>query len=237
MSHSPVMPHVLDALKHFDSCTLSNAIEELNLRPRNEGFIQRDTACMFRRLPPIAGFAVTARMRAATPPIEGRCYYDHIEWWRYLQTVPAPRIVVALDIDDPPGAGALFGEMHARICMALHCLGYITNGAVRDLPPIERAGFQLFAGSVSVSHSYAHVVDYGQPIEIGGLRIQSGDLLHADMHGVLSVPQEAAPRLPGIAARILRDEHALVETCLDGDFSIERLADRIREHTEKQICQ
>ena len=100
-------------------------------------------------------------MRSSSPPILGRCYYDHIEWWRYLASVPAPRIVVVLDADDPPGIGALFGELHARISMAMNSVAYITNGAVRDLPAIEKLGFQIFAGNSSVSHAYAHMVDFG----------------------------------------------------------------------------
>ena len=57
-------------------------------------------------------------------------------------------------------------------------------------------GFQLFAGSVSVSHSYAHIIEFGEPVEIGGLKIQSGDLMHGDRHGVLTIPLEMPPRYP-----------------------------------------
>jgi regulator of RNase E activity RraA len=236
MTHTGVLPEALEALRRIDSCTLSNAIEVLNVRPRNEGYIRHSVSCMFPALPPVAGYAVTGRMRSASPPVNGHCYYEHIDWWRYVASVPEPRILVLADADDPPGVGALFGELHARICMALNCVCYITNGAVRDLPAVERLGFQLFAGSPSVSHAYAHVVDFGHPVEIGGLRVRSGDLLHGDLHGVQLVPQEFANKLPEIATQVLWDEQAFIKMCIDGSFSIERLAAKIREHVEERKC-
>src|SRR5215469_6737090 len=138
----------LEKLRRFDTCTLCNAIERLNLRPRNEGFIVGTIHCRYPQLPPVTGYAVTGKMRSSMPPVRGGRYYEDTEWWRYLETVPAPRIVVIEDIDPVPGTGALFGEVHARICRALGCVAYVTNGAVRDLPEIEASGFQLFAGSV-----------------------------------------------------------------------------------------
>lgn len=236
MTQTGISSKDIDALRRFDTCTIANAIERLNVRPRNEGFMPDSPQCMFRGMPPVAGYAVTGRMRAASQPVNGHCYYDSMDWWRYIASVPPPRVVVVLDADDPPGAGALFGELHAHICRTLECVAYITNGAVRDLPEIERLGFQLFARKLSPSHAYAHIVDFGEPVEIGGLRIQSGDLLHGDLHGVQTVPLEIAAQLPAIATEVLADEQTVIQMCLDGSFTIERLAANIREFTEAQKC-
>jgi regulator of RNase E activity RraA len=86
----------------------------------------------------------------------------------------------------------------------------VTNGAVRDLPGIQALGFQIFAGNVSVSHAYAHVVDFGDPVEIGGLRISNGDLLHGDLHGVQTIPRSAARDLAVVAEQVLRDDRELL---------------------------
>lgn len=236
MADNTVPREDLERLKRFDTCTVSNAIESLNVRPRNEGFVRGTAECRFPKLPPVAGYAVTGTIRSAMPPIQGRCYYDRIEWWRYLVSVPAPRIVVMRDEDDPPGTGALFGEIHARICAALDCVAYVTNGAVRDLPAIERLGFQLFAGNLSVSHAYAHIIDFGQPVEIGGMRIKSGDLLHGDMHGIQSIPGGILDRLPAVAQEVLAGEHELFRMCLSKDFSVEDLAAKLQEYSEGQKC-
>jgi regulator of RNase E activity RraA len=170
------------------------------------------------------------------PPVTGKCYYENIEWWRYLTTIPPPRVVVLQDFDNRPGFGALFGEVHARICMALGCVAYITNGAVRDLQAIEPLGLQLFAGSVSVSHAYAHIVDFGDPVEIGGLEIKPGDTLYGDRHGILSVPSDLVAKLPAVAEQIQSEEKELFELIASHGFSIDALGTTLQQFAEKQRC-
>jgi len=110
---------------------------------------------------------------------------------------------------------------------------YVTNGAVRDIPGIEALGFQLFAGSLSVSHAYVHVVEFGQPIEIGGLRICSGDLLHGDVHGVQRIPLEAVPNLPSAAEQVRRQEEELFHLCDEKDFCVDKLAAKLEGQRRK----
>jgi 4-hydroxy-4-methyl-2-oxoglutarate aldolase len=225
-----------EALCRIGTCTLSNAIERCNFRPRNEGFMAHGPVCRFPGQPPVAGHAITGRIQTYMPPVTGKCYYDHIEWWRYVETIPEPRIIVLHDFDHRPGFGALFGEVHARISKALRCVAYVTNGAVRDLDGIEALGFQLFSGSVAVSHSYAHIVDFGEAIEIGGLEIKPGDILHGDRHGILSVPPQLVDRLPEAVKQIECEEKRLFDLTQNPDFSADMLANALREFADKQEC-
>ena len=80
-----------------------------------------------------------------------------------------------------------------------------------------------------MSHAYAHVVDFGGPVEVGGLRVKPGDLLHGDLHGVVSVPAAIAGEIPGVAAELLAEEGELIQLCQPGHFSIEKL----RKHIER----
>jgi hypothetical protein len=57
-------------------------------------------------------------------------------------------------------------EIHAPIARAKKCAGCITDGAGRDLKAV--AAFPLFFRGVSVTHAYVHIVDFGNPVEIGG---------------------------------------------------------------------
>ncbi len=218
------------AIAHLDTCLASNAIERLRVRLRNEGFI-RGTAlhCMFPDQPPMLGYAVIGRVRSSVAPTHGRCYHENMNWWRYLTTVPEPRIMVLQDVDEYVGAGALVGELHAAIGLALNCIGYVTNGSVRDLPAVEALGFHLFAGSVSVTHQYAHVCDYGTPVELGGLTIRPGDLIHGDRHGVHSIPFPVAEDLPRMAHRIRKEERDLTDYCRSAQFSVEGLDRELRK--------
>jgi 4-hydroxy-4-methyl-2-oxoglutarate aldolase len=211
-----------------DTCTVSNVIERLNVRLRNEGFVADAVHCRFPNLLPMVGYAATGRIRTASPPMTHRCYYDRMDWWNYLASLPEPRVMVLQDVDPKPGVGAFVGEIHAAIGRALKCSGCVTNGAVRDLPAVEAMGFQLFAGCVAVSHSYAHIIEFGEAVEIGGLKIRSGDLIHGDRHGVLTIPHEIADRIPAEAERILEEERQLIRFCSSPQFSIHELSERIR---------
>jgi regulator of RNase E activity RraA len=157
-----------------------------------------------------------------------RCYYDRMDWWSYVASLPKPRILVVQDADAKPGLGAFVGEIHAAIGLALDCVGCVTNGAVRDLPAVKAMGFQIFAGNASVSHAYAHIIDFSEPVEIGGLKIRSGDLLHGDRHGILNIPLEVAAKIPAEASTILAEERELIEFCRSPEFSLEELAQRLR---------
>jgi 4-hydroxy-4-methyl-2-oxoglutarate aldolase len=219
----------LRKLQNLDTCTVSNAIERLNGRLRNEGSVSGlAVRCLFPGLPPMLGYAATGRMRSTTAPVSGRAYHENMHWWRYVASIPEPRVMVIEDVDENPGAGALVGELHAAIGHALHCTGYVTNGAVRDVAAVQARGFHLFAGNVAVSHMYAHVAEYGVPVKIGGLDISPGDLIHGDRHGVHTVPLSIAEDIPAMAAQILREERDLMELCDSPSFSLRALDEKLQ---------
>jgi 4-hydroxy-4-methyl-2-oxoglutarate aldolase len=191
---------VIGVLRGIETCVVSNAIETFDVRLRNTGFADARIRCMFEDLPPLVGYAATARLRAVDPPMSGRIYHDRTDWWNSILESPHPRIVVLEDLDDPPGVGAFLGDMHAAILRGLGCVGYVTNGAVRELPRVRELGFQLFAGNIAVSHAYAHIFDLGHVLKIGGLEVKPGDLLHGDRHGILTIPSEIAAEIPMVAA-------------------------------------
>jgi 4-hydroxy-4-methyl-2-oxoglutarate aldolase len=232
MTASSLTPVRLEQLRRFSTCLIASAIERFDVRLPNTGFSDSSVRCIFDDLPPIVGYAVTARIRAADPPMEGGGYiYDRVEWWKDILTVPAPRIVVIQDVDPNPGLGALVGDVHANILSALGCVGVVTNGAVRDLNAVRASGFQMFAGNISVSHAYAHVFDFGGTVDVARMNINPGDLLHADRHGVLSIPAEIADRIPPVAAELADRRHQIVDLCRSSDFSIEKL----REFFQKDV--
>jgi regulator of RNase E activity RraA len=232
MTASSLTPVRLEQLRRFSTCLIASAIERFDVRLPNTGFSDSSVRCIFDDLPPIVGYAVTARIRTADPPMEGGGYiYDRVEWWKDILTVPAPRIVVIQDVDPNPGLGALVGEVHANILSALGCVGVVTNGAVRDLNAVRASGFQMFAGNISVSHAYAHVFDFGGTVDVARMNINPGDLLHADRHGVLSIPAEIADRIPPVAAELADRRHQIVDLCRSSDFSTEKL----REFFQKDV--
>ncbi|HUA15394.1 MAG TPA: RraA family protein [Verrucomicrobiae bacterium] len=219
----------LDALRQFDTCMVANAVESFKVRLRNTGFSDASIQCMFKDAPPMVGYAATARLRSGEPPIGGGTFHDRADFWRSILEVPPPRILVLEDIDDPPGRGAFLGDMHAAILKALGCIGCITNGAVRELPSVRSMGIQLFAGSVAVSHAYAHIFDIGAEIRLGGMELRPGDLLHGDQHGVLTIPAEIAAEIPRVATELRWTEQKVIDFCQSGSFSVSKLGDVLKK--------
>jgi len=223
MAFEPAIPaEELDALRRLDTCTVSSAIETFQLRLRNAGFADARVSCIFEDFPPLVGYAATARLLTGEPPIAG-FHHDRHDWWNSILQVPEPRIVVLQDLDQPPGVGAFLGEVQAAILRALGCVGYVTNGAVRELPQVKDSGLQLFAGSVAVSRAYAHIFDFGSEVTVGGLVVQPGDLMHGDRHGILTVPNGIALEIPAVAAKLRRADKEVIDFCRSPDFSVDKL--------------
>lgn len=222
----------LDALRQFDTCMVANAVETFNVRLRNTGFTDGSIQCIFPDAPPLVGYAFTARLRSGEPPITGATYHHRADLWNRILEAPAPRILVLEDMDHPPGRGAFVGDMHAAILKALGCIGYVTNGAVRELPSVWSLGVQLFAGSVAVSHAYAHIFDVGAAVTIGGLEVRSGNLLHGDRHGVLTIPAEIAATVADVAGKLQRAEQKVIDFCRSSAFSVPKLGELIKKMDE-----
>jgi regulator of RNase E activity RraA len=216
------------ALKQLDGADIANAIEAFDVRLRNDGFMDGTVRTMTPGLPPAVGYAVTARIRCSSPPPVGHSYIDRTDWWSYIVNVPAPRFVVVQDIDDHTGFGAFLGQVHAHVLRALGCVGYATNGAVRDVQKVDELGFPLFASSVAVSHAFAHVVEFDVPVTVGGLSVASGDLLFGDDDGVQSLPLAIVDRLPQMVAAMTRKDDEVIRFCGSRDFSIEGLRQLLR---------
>jgi regulator of RNase E activity RraA len=174
-------------LRSIDTPTVCNLIEIVAPERRGAGYTVAHLHCPFPDLPPMVGFAKTVTMRARDK-VSGPSYMaKRMDYLDYVAAAPQPGIAVIEDKDEPAGYGAFWGEVQTNVHKALGCLGTITNGSVRDIPQVA-AGFQMLAGSISPSHAYVHVADFGIPVTVHGMVVQSGDLIHADRHGAVIVP-------------------------------------------------
>jgi 4-hydroxy-4-methyl-2-oxoglutarate aldolase len=202
------------AIAGWDTPALSNALERLELRPRNTGFSDGSIGQISGSV--MAGVAVTARLSAREP---GQAGVPITDLCRAIIAASGPPIVVIQDDDDPSGAGALLGEVTGTLFSALHVVGLLTNGRVRDVDALTELGLAVHAAGLCVSHSYVRLTAVNVVVRVAGLEIAPGDVLHADQHGVLQVPREALDALPGIAAQIQEREQETVRWARSEQFS------------------
>ena len=163
----PLPAELLDAIRQYGTCTIADAIEHCGVRLRNEGFTRPGLCCLTEGSPRSIGYAATYRVRSLDPPLTGGCYSDRADWWATPKAIPTPRIAVIQDLEREP-VGSVVGEVHVAILKAFRCEAVITNGAVRDLPGVNRMGVPMFGRYAAVSHAYTHLVDHGTPVEIFG---------------------------------------------------------------------
>ena len=193
-----------DFLQSIDTPTVCNLIEMVAPERRGHGYTIQHLHCPFPALPPMIGFAKTVTMRSRDKVNLGDYMQKRLDYLDYVAAAPNPSWVVIEDLDQPAGHGAFWGEVMANIHKSLGCVGTITNGSVRDIPMIP-AGFQMLAGSIGPSHAYVHVADYGIDVTVHGMKVKSGDLIHADQHGAVIVPtdkiDEMGPALEKLSAR------------------------------------
>jgi regulator of RNase E activity RraA len=229
----PLTTQEIEALKKITSPSVANAIETFKVRPREQGNLSSDIRARFPEMGPMVGYAVPCVIRAEQGPIEGHRASTY-GWWDFVLTIPAPRVIVVHDLDDPRGQGAQWGEVQANIHRALGCVGVVTDGSVRDLDEVRALGFQFCAAHVSVSHANVHMVDFGIPIKVGGVLIKPGDLIHGDQHGVCTIPHDIASKIPEAIAKVEADEREIISVCQSSGFSADNLKElfkRIRPGT------
>ncbi len=177
----------------------------------------------------MVGYAATCKIRSADPPIVGSRYVERTDWWKHITSVHSPRVVVMQDVDEQPGTGAFLGKVHVNILLSLGCVGAVTNGAARELPGIEASGFQVFAGRLAISRAYIHVVEFGGRVEVGGLTIHPGDLIHGDRHGIITIPHDMAIKLPGVAGKIMEKKQQVIDLSKKPGATFQELDQALRE--------
>jgi 4-hydroxy-4-methyl-2-oxoglutarate aldolase len=227
-------PAQLDQLRQLDSCTVANAVETFDVRLRNQGFADSSIQSIFEDFPPMVGYAATVRIRTSEPPMEGHSYYYRLDWLDHVSSIPEPRVVVVEDSDKYPGLGSFIGGVHTNILVALGCVGVVTNGAVRGISAARAINFQMFAHNLSVSHAFAHIFDFGKPVEVGHMQVRPGDLIHGDRHGVQTIPLEIAEKIPDVAREMNAQEERIIRMCQSPDFTLEKLRAEVKILGEKR---
>ena len=225
MAHKPLTRKEIEALRAIDTPTICNALEVLDPKFKSQGYTLDPLVCAFPKLPPIVGYAKTSTMRASRPARRDKRAEDKIneDYLDYVVAGPNPKIAVVQDLDgNQRGRGALWGEVNTTMHKAMGCLGVVTNGSVRDLRMIA-SEFQLIAGSIGPSHAHEHLIGFGGEVNVAGMVVEDGDLVHADEHGAVVIPHELARKLPDVVALIMRREAVILKVCREPGFTVEKL--------------
>jgi len=203
-------------------------MKHLGWRPEDFAIVDRAAVhCMSPGLGVRVGFAATAKVatrRTGDAPSRDLLREYSVRIAENILLTPAPRFLAIENVGDWQGPVCIWGEVAAHIQVALRCAAGVTNGPVRDLPEMEAAGFQAFAGGPGTGGGYVDLVEVGGAVSLGGVKISPSDLLHGDQHGLIKIPTEPVAYLPKAIETVTHFEQRLMQASRSPDFNLERLA-------------
>ena len=216
------MDEFLARLHEIDSPTISNAIERLHVRDQTVGYADVSLQCLLPELGTMVGYAVTATMDTSTPgPVPG--IGGLVELFKAVEASPQPSVMVFQEVGSTHALGCHCGEVMATIAKRLGCVGVVSDAGVRDANEVRSLGMHYFAEGYVVSHGNFSLRDVGVPVEVAGMPVRNGDLLHGDINGILTVPPELEGRLGETVEAIRSAERKIMDTTAMDTFTAEDL--------------
>lgn len=219
----------MTALEAIDTPTVCNAIERFDMRRSVEGFFGMDIRCLLPELGTMVGYAIPVTVDSTTPGVPQSSEAWHA-WLMAMETAPKPSILVLKDVGPKPRKSAHLGEVMGTIAKRLGVVGVVTDGGVRDILELKRLEFQCFAPGLVPAHGNPRLIDINTPVEIDGVRIEPGDLLHGDINGVTTIPLSIADRVANVARRVREEEAELIAYVNGSNFSVQGLVQRTVAH-------
>ena len=222
------MSQLIEFLKTVDTPTLANAIELLKVRPQREGFTPACIRALFPEFGRMCGYAVTAQVETVTE-CEPFDIGHFVDLYKTVQEAPKPAVVVLQEVGGHSDYAAHCGEVMATVFKRLGAVGLVSDCAVRDLPEVHALGFHYFARGSVASHANFHIVRSGVPVQIHGMAVRPGDILHGDPNGLLSVPSGYDAELAEAVHCVRSRERKLMDWVRGEKFSLDGFRDFVVE--------
>ncbi|WP_299661710.1 RraA family protein [uncultured Ruegeria sp.] len=215
-------PSLLSLLRKVDTPTVCNAIEVAQGKRGFDRFTRGTMLCSAPGDPAIIGYARTAKIAAVNPPTEPADIIKsrRMTYYKYMAEAPGPSVAVIEDLDYPHCIGAYWGEINTTVHKGFGMSGALTNGVMRDLGDVPE-GFPVIAGSVGPSHGFVHIREIDTLVSIFGLKVNPGDLIHADRHGALVIPDDIVAQLEDAIQKLLTTERIVLDAACQPGFDFE----------------
>lgn len=213
---------LLSLLRKVDTPTVCNAIEVVQGQRGFNQFTRGTIEASAPEAGAIVGYARTAKIAAIAPPEEPADIIKarRMAYYKHMAEGPRPAIAVVEDIDYPQAIGAYWGEVNTTIHKGFGMSGALTNGVMRDLGDMA-PDFPVLAGSIGPSHGFVHVKEIGTAVSVFSLTIRDGDLVHADRHGAVVIPDDVVDRLAAAIHKMQETEQLILGPARQDGFDFD----------------
>ena len=201
-----ITANLLHELREFDTPLLANTIGYISATPAHEYYLSGEIQSVTPPLGPTVGVAFTAEIDSSTPGGEG----DTDLYWKLLDTMrqsSVPSILVAKAVGSRPEHECMIGDGMAKTLFSVGCTGLVSDSRVRDVPGLITTPFAAYCRGKIAHHGPLRFRFINRPVEIGGVTISPGDVIHADHNGVIRIPPDCLPELAATAIRNRAFEH------------------------------
>ena len=171
----------------------------------------------------MCGYAVTAQVESATQmePFRLETFVGTLpDWWRRR---PKPAVIVFQEIGGFGDFAAHAGEVMSTFFTRLGAIGLLSDCGVRDLAEVRRLGFHYFARGSVASHANFRIARVGVPVQIRGMVVNPGDIIHGDQNGVITVPPVEIGLLAKPWRRCAARKRQSWTLCASPEFTLRRL--------------
>ncbi|MBY6048676.1 RraA family protein [Vannielia litorea] len=215
-------PETLDRLRKVDTPTVCNAIEVIEGKRGFDRYTRGTILSSDQTAGALVGRARTAKIAAIAPPEEAPEVIKarRMDYYRHMATGPRPALAVVEDLDGENAVGAFWGEINTNVHKGFGLAGTLTNGVMRDLGDLPE-GYPVLAGSIGPSHAFVHVREIGTPVTVFGMTIADGDLVHADRHGALVIPEPYIASIAAAIAKMQKTEAIVLDAARAPGFDFE----------------
>ncbi len=205
MSTDSMSTDLVDRLRRLDACAVSDALERNGLPPAVVGLVPVGAPIA------LAGRVVTVELGPAGGPAPLR----HLGTAAIDASGAGDVIVVA---NDGRVDCAGWGGLLSQAASLRHLEGVVIDGACRDVPEAREANLPVYALAPVAVTARGRIVEHawGEPVNIRGLTVQTGDLVKADASGVAFIPQDAADQVVATAEDIAAREAAMAAALREG---------------------
>ena len=223
----------LEELRDFDTALLANTIDYIDSTPAHEFYLSGEIQSVTPALGPTVGVAFTCELDSSTP----HGIADTDRYWEQLEEIARhdlPAVWIVKAIGSRPEHECVIGDGMAKALYAAGCIGIVTDGRVRDVPGLLSTPFAAYCRGKAVHHGPLRFQASNRPVDVGGVTIHPGDVIHANAEGVIRIPPACAEKLASSAVRMRAFEHqahmALRRTDLSPESKRKQIQDLVSEY-------
>ena len=211
---------ILQELTDFDTALLANTIGAIDPTPAHEFYMSGAIASVTPTLGPTVGVAVTCEIDTSSPTNK-REVEIYVEILKAIERIQEPVVLVAKAVGSRPEHECIIGDGMAKTLYSVGCIGIVTDGGVRDVEGLMTVPFAAYGRGRVIHHTALRFVSYNRPIAIGGITVSPGEVIHANIGGVIKIPAGCLAALPERATAMRAFEHDAHRIWRQTDLSID----------------